>query len=239
MCVQTESNDANEHHKIAHKVNIKRRLNDVTSGDESGDVPSLAFIVSSSRHSKLKKLSFLGNTVWQCAATANQSWESPNVNDIPTAQMLPEFTEQTLSQTEPSKQLSLCVNTVELLQHHRIILWTQTPKFSNISGTSTTDNVQKGWLNIILCPLNSWSRTLAVSVNSVTHRQVRAACRSKTWLLYVSVGSVSLCMSFSVYDSMEEGSQTDGQVRTGLLYKSYTHTHTHTHTQMKTRSILR
>ncbi len=79
--------------------------------------------------SKLKLFNFLGDIAWCHAATANQFWDSPNVNNILTALTLPEFTKLTLNQTQWSKRLLLCVNTMELLHdfiHHRIILWTQT-----------------------------------------------------------------------------------------------------------------
>ncbi len=100
-------------------------------------------------HHVKRVLNFSGDTTLR-----NVSHKLISIEILPTVLILwtlLELAEQTLNETWPSKPLLLCLNTIELLQHnfihHEIILSTQTRrvKFSSVSGTSTTDTMQK-WL---------------------------------------------------------------------------------------------
>ncbi len=103
---------------------------------------------SSPHRSKFKILNFSGDIVWCCAMTANQCWDSAGIYPTDT-------------ESDIAIKTTTCVNTVELLQHkfiyHGIVLWTQTQhlRFSNTSGTSTADTVQKcccGWWQKMASP---------------------------------------------------------------------------------------
>ncbi len=102
-------------------------------------------------HSKLKILNYLDDTARRCASTANQCWDSPDVNDIPTAWMLEIY----WTDIESDMAVKTAVAVWILWSSYNTTLYTTglsyerrhgVVKFSNVSRTSTADAVQRWWL---------------------------------------------------------------------------------------------
>ncbi len=76
-------------------------------------------------HRLITRVNFSSDIAWHCAMTVNHCWNLPDIeSDIVT-----------------KTNIAVCEHHAAPAARHGVV------KFSSVSGTSTTETVQKGWLN--------------------------------------------------------------------------------------------